>query len=333
MILVTGATGFLGRHLIAQLARGDRPVRALVRPQSDAAFLAAYPQVEPFTVSGITDAAGVRAACAGCDAVVHAAAYFRMWGRPGTFVRTNVLGTQTVLGAAQQAGVARVVHVSSIAVVGRPLPGRVVDERHPCDPQDDYQRTKLAAERLALEAAAGGALDVVVVRPGALYGPGGHYAFNRLFFRDPMRGLRIKVEGGRRLIFPAYAPDVAAGAVAALRRGRSGEVYNLSGLPLTHNEVNDIVSDVAGISRRRLNVPTGLVLAFARLLTALAGVTGREPFYPTNLASYVFQDWPVSSQKAERALGFTATPFAEGARATVRWYRQGAPANAMDDAV
>ncbi|HSM55742.1 MAG TPA: NAD-dependent epimerase/dehydratase family protein [Candidatus Sulfomarinibacteraceae bacterium] len=326
MILLTGATGFLGRHIVSQLqqhlhARGSdmRCVRAVVRPDSDTGLLEAA-GAKLVTVSDINRRRELEEACRGCRRVIHAAALFRMWGRLPNFWRTNVGGTAAVLEAARRAGVERFVHVSTAVVVGRPRPGAIVDETHPCEPQDFYQRTKLEAEQLALAYHRNCGLPVTVVRPGALYGPWGRYAFNRLFFEDPLRGWRIKVRGGHHLTFPAYAPDVARGILSALERGRAGRIYNLSGQSLTHNAINDTISDLAGISRRRLNVPTPAVLLLARAWTALSRFTGREPFYPTNLVHYVFQDWPLSSERARRELSFQTTPFRNGARETIKWY-------------
>jgi dihydroflavonol-4-reductase len=321
MILVTGATGFLGRHLVPGLLRAGYEVRLLARPESEVEPLRG-PGVKVATVDDIGDVGGLTAACAGCDAVIHAAALFRMWGPLLPFWQTNVAGTAAVLEAMAMAGVRRLVHVSSVAVAGKVVPGRVVDEEYPCQPQDHYQRTKLEAERLVLAGAGQGDVDVTVVRPGALYGPWGSYAFNRLFFVEPLRGWRIQVNGGRHITFPAYSGDVADGIVAALERGRPGEIYHLSGESLSHKAVSDIVSDLAGIRRWRLSVPTPVVLGLARGLTALARITGREPFYPTNLAHYVFQDWRVSSDKARAELGFAPRPFVDGARATLQWYRE-----------
>lgn len=320
MILLTGASGFLGRHLAGYFVQQGRRVRALVRESSETEGLEAL-GVE-LVVGDIGDEAAVRAACQGCEAVVHAAALFRMWGNLCHFWQTNVGGSAVLLGAARRAGVQRVVMVSSAAVVGRPLAGRVVDEGHPCQPQDGYQRSKWEAERLALAFGRCGGPEVVVVRPGALYGAGGRYAFNRLFFEDPLRGWRVMVDGGQRITFPAYAPDVARGIGLALARGTAGEIYHLSGDWLTHRAVNDAVSDAAGIGRWRLNLPGWPMRALAHVWTALSRYTGQEPFYPRNLVHYVFQDWRVSSAKARAALGFRATPFVQGARETVQWYRE-----------
>jgi hypothetical protein len=127
------------------------------------------------------------------------------------------------------AGVPRLVHVSSVVVVGRVVPGRVVDEEHPCQPLDPYQRTKLEAERLALAYARYRGCGSRRRAAGRPLWAVGEYAFNRLFFVEPLRGWRIQVNGGRHITFPAYTGDVAAGIIAALEKGRSGDIYNLSG--------------------------------------------------------------------------------------------------------
>ncbi|GAB4273030.1 MAG: NAD-dependent epimerase/dehydratase family protein [Candidatus Promineifilaceae bacterium] len=320
MILVTGATGFLGHHLIPQLQQANYKIRALVRPSSNTTFLQQV-GVELAYANDITDSAAVQEAVQGCTAVVHAAGLFRFWGKREWFWQTNVQGTETMLAAAQKAGVQRFIHISTIAVVGK-TPAGEITETTPCQPLDAYQESKLAAEKAVLTTWQQHGLPVVILRPGAFYGPWGHYAFNRLFFEEPLRGWRIKIHGGRHITFPVYVPDVAQGVVLALSRGQGGEVYNISGRSHSHNEINQIVSDLAGISRWRLNVPKLLVLGLAQAWTAVSQITHKEPFYPVNMAPYVFQDWRVNTEKAQQQLGFMPTPFIDGARQTLAWYHQ-----------
>ncbi|MCC7359563.1 MAG: NAD-dependent epimerase/dehydratase family protein [Anaerolineales bacterium] len=317
-ILVTGATGFLGHSLAAELAASGAVVRALVRPTSDVRQLQALgAELAP---GDVTDAASLEAALAGCDAVIHAAGLFRLWGAAGDFERTNVHGTANVLEAAGRLQVKRLVHISTLAVIGYPPAGQTLTEATPCRPADAYQRSKLAGEDLVREYQRATGLPAVILRPGAFYGPWGRYAFNRLFFEDPLKGLLIQVHNGRRMTFPAFVPDVARVCVAALRAGRPGAVYNVSGASLTHAEVNRTISCLAGLPAFRLNVPAAAMLALARWSTHRAERTGREPYYPLNLANYVFHDWRVSSALAESDLGFRATPFEAGARQTLEWY-------------
>lgn len=319
MILVTGATGFLGHNLIPRLRKAGHQVRAVVRPSSDVEFLVRH-GVDLAYADDITDATAVGRACQGCRTVIHAAGHFRFWGSLPTFWQTNVEGTAAVLAGAVEAGVERFVHVSTVVVVGQTQPGQMIDETTPCNPQDPYQRTKLEGEKLVLAYYRERGLPVIILRPGAFYGPWGHYAFNRLFFEEPLKGWRIKVNGGRHITFPIFAPDVAGAIELALENGRAGEIYNISGQSLSHKEVNAIVSDLAGISHWRLNIPTRAVVALAQIWTMISRYTRREPFYPINMAPYVFQDWLVSSEKARRELGFSPTPFAEGVEMTLKWY-------------
>ncbi len=318
MILLTGATGFLGHNLIPRLIKSGYAVRALVRPTSDVTFLQEW-GVELAYADDISDATAVNQACRGCKQVIHAAGRFRFWGSEAAFYKTNVLGTTAVLQAALSAGVERFIHISSIAVVGNSA-AQLIDETTRCHPQEPYQISKFEGEKQALAAYKNEGLPLIVLRPGAFYGPWGRYAFNRLFFEEPLKGWRIKVDGGRHITFPVFAPDVAQGVMLAMDNGRFGQIYNICGQSLDHNSVNDMVSDRAGISRWRFNFPSSLVMLLARSWTALSQLTKREPFYPINMAPYVFQDWHVSNEKAKQELGFIPTPFAEGVQKTLEWY-------------
>ena len=319
-ILVTGATGFLGRHLIPILIEQSYEVSALVRPTSDTSFLESH-GVQLKVASDISSTAEVAAACIGCDAVIHAAGQFRFWGDYDEFYQTNVAGTQAVLSGCTAAGVKRLVHVSTIAIAGKFESGTIIDETLTPNPYEDYQITKYEGEQLALAHGREHDLDVIVIRPGAFYGPWGRYAFNRLFFEEPLRGWRIRVAGGHHIQFPVYVPDVAQGVMLGLQNGTADEIYNICGQSMTHNACNDIVSDLADIYRFRLPIPKWMVLALAWSWTKISAVTKREPFYPFNLRLYVFQDWQVSTEKAQRELGFKPTPFKEGAKATLQWYQ------------
>ncbi len=319
-VLVTGATGFLGRTLCPYLVGRGYRLRALVRTSSDWEFLP--PLGIELAWGDVRDTEAVHAAAEGCRMVVHAAGKFRFWGRRTDFFSINLDGTRNILEAARQVGVERLVFISTIAVIGAPRAQTVIDETYPPTPWDAYQRSKLAAERLALHYYHEYGLPAIVLRPGAFYGPGSRYAFNRLFFEDPLKGLPVQVHDGRRITFPVYIQDVAQAIDLALRRGRLGEIYNICAPSLSHREVNCTVDQLLGYRIRRPNVPSWAMLALARAWTWLSRYTGREPYYPLNLALYVFYDWKTSSEKAQRELGFVPTPFKVGARATLAWYRE-----------
>ncbi len=324
-ILITGGTGFLGRHLVPRLLGLGHRVRLLVRPTSDTSWLPA--EGVELVQGDITDAESVRRGLEGVSFVVHAAGLFRFWGSDSRFQRVNTTGTGIIAGEAARAGVKRFVYISTVVVVGKPPPGELITEETCCDPRDGYQRSKLAAEGEILAHVARGELPAVILRPGAFYGPQGEYGFNRLFIIDPLRGMRVQVEGGRRLVFPVFVPDVAWAIARVLEQPGlgGGEIFNVCGEPVTHRALNDLVSEIAGINHWRLNTPRQLMIALAALMELWAKANRREPFYPLNLRHYVFNDWPVSSEKARRALGFQPTPLADGLRKTVGWWRDLSP--------
>ena len=322
MILVTGATGFLGRNLCEHLARQGYAFRVLARSGSDTSFLQTFNNID-IVRGDVVDFESVQAAVRGCEQVIHAAAHFRLWGPPAPFLQTNVDGTRHVLEAALAAGVKRFIHVSTIIVVGPQKPGAVITEDTPCQPYftDNYAQTKFLGERLVLNYVNNKGLPGVILRLGALYGPHGHYAFNRLFFEEFLRNWRVQVHGGRHIIFPCYVGNAARVIESALTQGQVGQIYNVSDRSITHKEANQTVSRLAGRSSWRINVPARLMIEFANILEDIAFFTHREPFYPKNLEPYVFDDWQVDSSKAERELGFTPTPFSEGVEQTLAWYR------------
>ena len=254
----------------------------LVRPTSDTSFLEKH-GVELAITPDISSTTEVIEACQGCDAVIHAAGQFRFWGAYDEFYKTNVAGTKAVLEGCTNAGIKRMVHVSTIAIAGKFESGTLIDEAITPNPYEDYQKTKYEGEQLALSYGRENDIDVVVVRPGAFYGPWGRYAFNRLFFEEPLRGWRIRVAGGKHIQSPVFIPDVAQGVMLGLKNGRGGEIYNICGESMSHNECNNMVSDLAGIYRFRLPIHKYLVLALAWSWTKLSAVTKVEPFYPFNL--------------------------------------------------
>lgn len=325
IVFVTGGTGFLGRHLIPMLSRAGYAVRVLTR-QTSINWLSNCPNVT-LVHGDIQDKSLVQKSLEGSRYVVHAAGLFRFWGDSSEFERTNVIGTQNVMDAALSAQVERLIHISTIALIGNPNPSALIDETYQAQPQDAYQQSKYTAERLALDAWENLQLPVVVLRGGAFYGPMGHYAFNRLFFRDPMRGILMQINGGDYVTFPVYVPDVATAIISSFTLGRLGEIYNICDSPLTHKEAFDVVCREANLWYPRLNIPGWMGISASYLMEAVAKITRREPFYPLNLRSYVYNYWRVVNDKARHELEFTPTPFVEGARETIAWYRAGQPKN------
>jgi nucleoside-diphosphate-sugar epimerase len=173
MNLVTGATGLLGSHIVEQLRLRDRPVRALVRRDSDRTWL--QTQGVEFVEGDITDPASLRRACAGCDVVYHAAAKVGDWGPWEDFQRVTIDGTNHVIEACAEQHVRRLIHISSISVFGYYTKEGTIDETFPTGYKlykwAYYSRSKWIAENNVLAAHRSGKVRATVIRPAWIYGP------------------------------------------------------------------------------------------------------------------------------------------------------------------
>lgn len=311
-VLVTGATGKVG-HTVARalLERGDE-VRALVRSEAAAIPAGAAP------VRGdVRDSESLVHAVRGCELVFNAMGLPEQWlPDERTFHEVNAVGSENVARAARAAGVRRLVHTSTIDVFHAERGARF-DESEPATyPKGTaYERSKQEAERLVL--AAVGGMDVVMVNPAGVYGPGpsGSASLEEDFFRPLVRGRLPAVPPGGMGV--CFSEGVAAGHLLAAERGRAGERYILCDRHVTMRELADTVVRVAGRGR----VPPSLPPAVARVL-ALGGelisrAIKRPPLLPTGQLHFMLWDAAPDSSKAQVELGWEPTPLEEGVRRTL----------------
>ena len=245
MDLLTGSTGFLGHHLAARLARDGRKLRAIVRPGTDLKRIP--PEITDVVWGDITEPGTLQKAMAGVDVVFHTAARVSGGGSRDAFRRDNVEAVETLLRAAEAAGVRRFVHVSSAGIFGAGQKGAAIDERTPLDPQIEsrgfYAWSKAESDTLVRAFAAQSKLETVVVRPGILYGGDAQPFLARLQFPVPRgKGRRIVV-GSRAALLPLTHVDNACDAIAlAAERGASGSAYNVIDGPARQGEYLDLLS-------------------------------------------------------------------------------------------
>jgi dihydroflavonol-4-reductase len=321
--LVTGASGFLGSAVLRALLERGEPVRALVRPRSNRQNLDGLP-VE-IALGDLTDRQSLADAVRGCQAVFHVAADYRLWAAdPAELYRTNVDGTRTLLEAAGEAGVARILYTSSVATLGSRPDGEPADERTPAKLDHmigHYKRSKYLAEQ-AVRELAGRGLPVVILNPSAPIGP-----------RDirPTPTGRMVLEAARGH-FPAYVDtglnvvhvdDAAEGHLLAFERGRIGQRYVLGGENLPLGEILGTIAQLVGRRAPRLRLPPGLLLPLAHLAETAARLRGgREPLLTTDGLRMARKRMYFSSALAERELGFRARPALEALRDALDWYRR-----------
>ena len=300
--LVTGATGFLGRHLVELLAPRDAELRILARREAD---VRAAKQLGAEVFDGdVTDSDVLRRATFECDRIYHLAGVVSHRRRDRALLQAvNVEGTRRLLAAAEPT--ARIVHVSSVSAIGPvAAPHERADEAHvfPADAEGlPYADSKRAGERLALECAARGR-DVVVANPGFLLGPGDVHRVSTWPVHAYLAGrVRFTTAGGLAFV---DARDVAQGLIALADRGRSGERTILASDAgnLTWDEFFALVARVANIRRRTVNLPHAAARAAARLAPWLVA--------PDEVRAAAHW-WFVTSKKAEGELAFTTRPLAE----------------------
>jgi dihydroflavonol-4-reductase len=226
----------------------------------------------------VLDPDAVRRAVEGCDAVFHLAAIYSYARRDAALMESvNVVGTRTVLDAAMRGRRRRFVYTSSCATCG-PVPGRAATERDLPSPRErdvPYKRTKLEAERLATEAARGGA-EVIVVNPTVPIGPGDRRPTPTGKMVADVASGRARAYLARSALNVVAVEDVALGHVLAFERGRAGERYLLGGENMTIREVFAVIARAAGLSPPLLPVPWTVAYAAAWLADAVMRPTGRE---------------------------------------------------------
>ncbi|MGQ9815495.1 MAG: NAD-dependent epimerase/dehydratase family protein [Candidatus Roseilinea sp.] len=317
-VTVLGATGFIGGHIArAAIARGWR-VRAARRHPGAVGAIGDVP-VE-WVEANLADETSLTRAMRESEILFHAAAsYPQDFRNIPRVVAQAGHEMERVLHAARQAGVRRVVYTSSLTTLGLAGPGRLADESlfyTPGAARSAYFEAKYAMEQIALRAShdAAAGLDVVVLLPSAVFGPGDVKPTTSVVIRDAARGRYpfyfdavINAVDGR---------DVAQTHIAAAERGRSGERYIVGGHNLTLRQLLDTVDAIVGRRQRRVRVSR-------RLVRALIYLTDRLPFthVPENFRTFEFWQ-PVSSHKAQTELGHTIRPFENTVRDTLLWFQE-----------
>jgi nucleoside-diphosphate-sugar epimerase len=315
-VFVTGGTGFIGGAVVRQLrARGDDVVALVRNPAKGAALEELGCTLIP---GDLNDEPAIRSGMEGCDAVIHAAAVYEV-GIPASERRSmreaNVGGTERVLGAALEAGIPKVVYVSTVGVFGN-THGRVVDETYE-NPADnftsEYEKTKWEAHQVA-KRLIGEGLPCVIVQPGGVYGPGDESATGRL--------LDQFLEGKMPLIpFPelgiclTHVEDIAAGILLGLDKGKPGESYVISGPVTTVREAIGVVAAETGRKAPKHAMPTALM----KLMTPFGALVGKVMNQPPNLRELIASADGVTfwanHDKATRELGYEPRGLQEGLRA------------------
>jgi len=317
-ILVTGATGFAGGHLVRVLAEEGLQIRVLAR---SSASTGALPSGVDVHVADITDPDAVSRAVDGVGTIYHLAAAYRAAShREEDYWRINVAATRNLLEAAVLSGVERFVHCSTVGVHGH-VTNPPADETTAFSPADAYQRTKLEAELLALSYARDRGLPVTVARPTAIYGP----ADTRLLkmFRMIANGTFVML--GKRDIYyhMVYVDDLVQGLKLLATHPRAvGEVFILGGEKYYRLEaIAAVIAQLIGVRQPQLRLPALPFQMLGSLCEAICVPFGLEPPIYRRRVDFFTKSRAFSIEKARRILGYSPqVPLEEGLRRTLDWY-------------
>jgi dihydroflavonol-4-reductase len=324
-ILVTGASGFVGSAVVRQLlARGER-VRVLVRPASDRRNVS---RLAVELVEGdLRQASTLAAACAGCSALYHVAADYRLWTRdPRELYASNVEGTRNLMRAALGAGIPRIVYTSSVATLGLHADGSPASEESPVGLANmigHYKRSKFLAERAVDELVAREGLPAVIVNPSTPVGPHDVKPTpTGRMIRDAAAGhIPAYVDTGLNIV---HVEDVARGHLLAFEHGKIGRRYILGGEDMALREILAAIAQHVGRRPPRIRLPRPALYPVAMVAEAWAWATrGNEPQVTLDGLRMSRKKMFFDSARARRELGYTTRPAIEAIADAVDWFRRG----------
>lgn len=312
---VTGSSGFIGRHLVESLLKGGWSVTALVNSRD-------LPERNRLTVirGDICDFDLLKNSMEGTTCLFHLASALgaSLIGEK-EFFRINAEGTKAVLEAAVTAGVGRVVHFSSAGILGSVKKGVVAEEDYPAGPIEPYDRSKFEGEKIARAKAAAG-MNVVVIRPGWVYGPGDRRTFKLI--KAILKKHFIMVTKGDELQTPCFIDDLIHGTRLCAEKGKSGEIYNITGseaIPV--REICGAIAEAGGTEIPSFRLPLWTVRIAAWKMGVAFGLFKKEAPLTMGKLSFFVHPKPLSIDKARRELGYNPeTDFRNGIARAIDWY-------------
>jgi UDP-glucose 4-epimerase len=319
-VLVTGGTGFVGRHLVRALIEKGCAVKMLARESSNAEE---FEKLNVEILHGdVTNKNSLPGITDDTDVVYHLAAQVGEWGIPESqFDAVNVQGTRNLLGESVRAGVKHFVFCSTPGVLGKGYAH--APETLPYNPPYVYERTKCDAEKTVLEFHHSQHLPVTIIRPDFVYGPGD---LRRLPLYRAIRDRRFYIIGnGRTLLHPTYVDDVIQGFhLVAKNSVPYGEIYNIAGPhPVTVQEFVETIARVFKVHPPRIKIPKFLALVAAQVCESLSGISGKEPFISRSRIEFLTNSHGSDVSKAQTRLGYQAGfQLEEGMRRTIDWYHE-----------
>ncbi|MGZ4940289.1 MAG: NAD-dependent epimerase/dehydratase family protein [Halobacteriota archaeon] len=330
-VLVTGAAGFIGSHVVDALVERGNNVRALVRPGGDMSYLRTLRDVE-IVRGDLTDTGSLKSAVQDVQQIYNVAAKTGPWGVEEAYRAVNVQGLADLIHLAMDAGVERIVHTSSVTVYGHHLRD-IVTEDHPIHAENNpYSRSKIAGELLISQLVQEHGAPVVVVRPAWVYGPRDVASFCR-FVNLVEHGKSFLIGPGNNSVPVVYVGDVAQGFIKAGDAGNKviGRAYNIADdRRVTQAEYLNTIADALQAPHVSRKFPLSALYLAGRTAEVVWQAMGRRKGAPPPLTTYgvslLGENQQFSIDRARRELGYAPNfDVKRGVAEGVRWYLEDRP--------
>ncbi|MCJ7498366.1 MAG: NAD-dependent epimerase/dehydratase family protein [candidate division Zixibacteria bacterium] len=310
-IFITGATGFIGTHVVRRLAQTQHKMFCLARKTSDVTHLKELGAT--LTPGDVTDKESLLKGMIGCDWVVNLANLYSFWESDRKiYTKVNIEGTRNIMESALEKGISKVVHISTAGIFGKPADCPFTEDSTVGPVQfSEYSRTKYEGDLIAWELYEKKKLPLVMVYPGAVLGPGDPKTTGK-YIKDLMgRKLPATVFNDSIMTF-VHVRDVAETIVRATEKENNiGEKYLAGKYQLTFGEINKMISEISSVPLPKISLPSFLVMVNAKLLTSLANLIKKPPIWGMSVdqMKVMKESFRFDGSKAERELGITYTPI------------------------
>lgn len=316
-VLVSGATGFIGKNLVESLLQKGYSVRVLVRDKKGVDF---FSDIEIFEgdLTGTSSLAGVEK---DIDIVVNCVGILGRWNTDeANLYKVNVQGCINLLKRFNGKYLHRFIHLSAAGVTG-PLRDKAC-ETYNCQPVTAYEKTKLLGEKKILKLSRQMNIPVTVLRPAFTYGPGDSHKL--VLFKAIKKGKFIFINNGESTIHPVYIKDLISGILLAIKQALNGEIYIIGGeRPVTQKELIYTIADNLGVKRPELSIPYWLAWLIASILEIPGKAFGFEPVITHSRVMMMGRNYGYSIDKAKKDLDYKPRiNLQEGITRTINYYKK-----------
>ena len=323
-IFITGATGFIGTHLVKRLAQTEHTLHCLVRKTSNTREVKALGAT--CIIGDVTDRRSLLEGMKGCDWVIHLANVYSLW-EPDTriYARVNIEGTRNVMECALETEICKVLHVSTAAVYGKPADCPFTEDTPVGSVRfSKYARAKYAGDQIAWELHEKNGLPLVTICPGGVLGPGDSKASGQ-YIRDLIHRRLPATIFSDAVLTVVYVNDVVEAIIRAVEKTDNiGEKYLIGKHQLSVGEGNKMISEISGVFLPKIRLPDWLAVFNAAFLTLLANLIKKPPLWGMSIDQIrmMREGLRFDGSKAEKELGITYTPIRIAFEETIASYQE-----------